>query len=184
MQMKNSNNIDDKLYDKIVAVAYNDASLFDKFLINRLAKKNPDIKNILDEFKETANAIHNIQPEELPASVIASVKNRVENNSRKNLFGSFIYSKIAAKPLLSSGIAGLVILCLSAILFFNHPQPTKQYSKAEIEIAQKQLAESMAIVNKVFKNAEKQFDKKVIPNIINKNTDKGFDLINDLLIGG
>jgi len=98
---------------------------------------------------------------------------------------SFIYSKIAARPVFSGGITGVIILLLSALLFFNQPQqPSKQYSKAEIELAQKQLSKSMAIVNRVFKNAEQQFDKKVVPNIINKNTDKGFNLINDLLIGG
>ena len=53
-----------------------------------------------------------------------------------------------------------------------------------MELAQKQLEESVAIVNKVFKNAEKQFDNEVIPTIINNKTNKGFNLINDLLIGG
>jgi len=185
MQMKNLNNIDEKLYDKIVAVAYNDASLLDKILINRLAKKNTDVRDLLKEFKETAKAVHNIQANELSESVVGSVRKRTVNNKRKNLFGSFIYSKIAARPFFSGGIAGVIILLLSALLFFNQPQqPSKQYSKAEIELAQKQLSESMAIVNRVFKNAEQQFDKKVVPNIINKNTDKGFNLINDLLIGG
>jgi len=184
MQVKNSNNIDERLYDKIVAVAYNDASLLDSFLINRLAKKNPEVKRILNEFKETANAVRSIQPYDLPASVIDSVKNRIGNSNRKSLLGNFIYPGIAARPLLSTSIVGLIILGLSALLFFNQPKPEKQYTKTEIALAQKQLEESLAIVNRVFRKAEKQFDKKVVPNIINKNTDKGFDLINDLLIGG
>lgn len=182
--MKNSINIDEKMYDKIIAVAYNDASLTDRFIVYRMAKRNSDVKKILEEYKRTANALRNIKPDELPDTVIDSVNSKIENSKSENLLGSLIYSKIVARPLLSSSIVGLIILGLSALLFFNQPQPSKQYSKAEIELAQKQLSESLAIVNRVFKNAEQQLDKKVVPNIINKNIDKGFNLINDLLIGG
>lgn len=184
MRMKNSNNMDEELYNKIIAVAYKDASLIDKFIVYKKAKRNPEIQKLLNDFKETAAAVHNIKSDELPDSVIASVKNRMIRKDKKDFIGSFIYSKIIANPLLSSGVAGIVILVLAAVLFFEQPQQTPQYTKAEIELAQKQLEESVAIVNEVFKNAEKQFDKEVIPTIINDKTNKGFNLINDLLIGG
>ena len=184
MRMKNSINIDEKLYEKIIAVAYKDASSIDKFIVYRKAKKDPEIQQLLNEFTETAMAVHNIKSDELPDSTIASVKNRMNNIDKKDFIGNFVYSKIIARPLLSSGIAGILILALAAVLFFRQPQQTPQYTKVEIELAQKQLEESVAIVNKVFKNAEKQLDKEVIPNIINNKTNKGFNLINDLLIGG
>lgn len=184
MQMKNSNNIDEKLYDKIIAVAYKDASLIDKFIVYRKANKSPVIQRLLNEFRETAAAVHNIKSDEFPDSAIASVKNRLIRKHKKVFIGGFIYSKIIARPLLSAGVAGIIILALAVVLFFRQPQQTPQYTKAEIELAQKQLEESVAIVNKVFKNAEKQLDKEVIPNIINNKTNKGFNLINDLLIGG
>ena len=58
MQEKNSVNIEEKLYDRIIAVAYNDASLVDRFVVYRMARKNPGIQNILNEFKATATAVH------------------------------------------------------------------------------------------------------------------------------
>ena len=184
MQEKNSVNIEEKLYDRIIAVAYNDASLVDRFVVYRMARKNPGIQNILNEFKATATAVHKIKCNELHESVIVSVKQRISRKEKKEFFGSFIYSKIISRPLLSSGVAGIIIIAIAALLFFNQPERQPQYTEAQIKIAETQLAESLAIVNKVFKKAEHQLDKEVIPNIVNKNTDKGFNLINDLLIGG
>ena len=184
MQEKNSTNIDEKLYDKIIAVAYNDSSLVDKIIIYIKARRNPEVQTLLNEFKETASAVRNIQSKELPEVVVNTVKSRIVKNSKEDFIGNIIYSKIVSRPLLSSGLAAIIVIVLAAILFFNQPQRTPQYTKAQIKIAEKQLAESLAIVNKVFNKAEQQFDKEVIPNIINKNTDKGFNLINDLLIGG
>ena len=184
MQEKNSTNIDEKLYDKIIAVAYNDSSLVDKIIIYIKARRNPEVQTLLNEFKETASAVRNIQSKELPEVVVNTVKSRIVKNSKEDFIGNIIYSKIVSRPLLSSGLAAIIVIVLAAILFFNQPQRTPQYTKAQIKIAEKQLAESLAIVNKVFNNAERQLNKEVIPNIINKNTDKGFNLINDLLIGG
>jgi hypothetical protein len=184
MQEKNLTNIDEKLYNKIIAVAYNDASLFDKFIVYSRARNNVEIQTLLNEFKETAAAVRSIQSKELPETVVNTVKSRIVKNNRKDFIGNIIYSKLISRPLLSSGLAAIIVIILAAILFFNQPQRTPQYTNAQIKIAEKQLAESLAIVNKVFSKAERQLNKEVIPNIINKNTDKGFNLINDLLIGG
>ena len=101
MRMKNSINIDEKLYEKIIAVAYKDASLIDKFIVYRKAKKDPGIQQLLNEFTETAMAVHNIKSDELPDSTIASVKNRMNNIDKKDFIGNFVYSKIIARPLLA-----------------------------------------------------------------------------------
>ena len=183
MQKKNSTNIDEKLYDKIIAVAYNDSSLVDKIIIYIKAKRNPEIQTLLNEFKETAAAVRSIQSKEIPETAVNAAK-KVVKNSKNEFIGYFVYSKIISRPLLFSGLAAIIVIVLATILFFKQPQRTPQYTNAQIKIAEKQLAESLAIVNKVFNNAERQLNKEVIPNIINKNTDKGFNLINDLLIGG
>ena len=184
MPEKNSTKIDEKLYDRIIAVAYDDASLIDKFIVYMKAKKNPDIQKILNEFKATANAIQNIKDNDLPESVIDSVKQRISRKEKKEFFGGFVYSKIISRPLLSSGVVAIIIIAIAAVLIINQTQRQPQYTEVQMKTAETQLAESLAIVNKVFKKAERKFDRDVIPNIVNKNTDKGFNLINDLLIGG
>ena len=54
MQEKKSNKIDEKLLDKIIAVAYSDAGLYDRIIVWVKSKNNPEIKGLLDEYKLTA----------------------------------------------------------------------------------------------------------------------------------
>ncbi|MHA2167976.1 MAG: hypothetical protein ACXAAT_19190 [Candidatus Hodarchaeales archaeon] len=175
--------MDEKLLDKIIAVAYGDAGLFDKFIIYRKAKKNSCVKQLLNEHKLTANSVHNLKDIELPESTIYSVQDKMKYKSKNDFFGSVIYSGFLRKPILSAGAIGIVVLIVSILIFYQ-PQPEPTFTKAEIEFAQKQLEESISIVNKVFSKAEHQFDSEVLSNHVSKQLNKGFYLINDLLIGG
>ncbi len=51
MQEKNSNKIDEKLLEKIIAVAYSDAVWYDRMVVRINAMRNPEIKELLDEYK-------------------------------------------------------------------------------------------------------------------------------------
>ena len=47
--------MNDDLTNKIIAVAYGDASLKDKLLVRRLARKNDEVKKMLDEYRAVAS---------------------------------------------------------------------------------------------------------------------------------
>ena len=106
------------------------------------------------------------------------------NIGRKNSFASLVYERFLSRPLLSAGVAGMIIIAIVSIMFLNRPQPQHKYTKAQIELAEKQFKESLAIVGRVFSQAEKKFDEDVLNNQINKSLGKGFNLVNDILIGG
>ena len=183
MQENISNSIDEKLLDKIIAVAYSDAGLYDRMVVWINAMRYPEVEKMLAEYKITAKSVHHLVESELPESTISSVRQRTDGKQQNDFFGSMIYS-FASKPLLSASIAGIIILTIVSVLFFYNPPPEQKYTKAEIELAQQQLGESLAIVNKVFQNTEIKIDEEVLSKHVSKPLNKGLIYLNDYLIGG
>jgi hypothetical protein len=183
MLEKSSNKIDEKLLDKIIAVAYNDAGLYDRMVVWIKARRYPEIKKLLDEYKLTASAVHSLDEKNLSDSMVNSIKQRTNGKSNSDFIGSIIYS-FASKPLLSASTAGIIILAIVSVLLFYNPPLQQKYTKAEIELAQRQLGESLAIVNKVFQNTEIKIDIDVLSKHVSKPLNKGLIYLNDYLIGG
>ena len=74
MQNKKLNKMDENILDKIISVAYKDASLKDRINVYFLAKKNPEVKKLLTEYRETAGNARKVPMEECPDSVITSLE--------------------------------------------------------------------------------------------------------------
>ncbi len=184
MQKNNSYKIDESLLEKIIAVAYGDAGMIDKITIYKMAKTDPLVKQLLNEYKLTAASVHKIKEIELPAITSDSARVKMDEEINSNPIGLFIYSKLFARPVLSTGVAGLLIIVIAGILFFKNPVPEYKYTQLEIEFAQKKLQASIAIVNKVFRKVETELDKEVMPNRVGKHINKGFNVLNDFVIGG
>ena len=184
MQKNNLNKVDESLLDKIISVAYGDAGWIDRIIVYRMANKDPLVKQLLYEYKLIAESIQKIKETELPSSIIESVKVKLGNEPDSNPIGSFIYSWLFVRPILSTGIAGILIITICSILLFHKPAPEYTFTKVEIELAQKQLQESIAILNKVFRKAETELDTEVMPKHVGKQVNKSFNLLNELLIGG
>ena len=182
--MINSVNINPKLINKIINVAYGDASITERMIVNWKASRNDEIRKILEEYKATAKSVHNMERENLPEYVIESVRRRIEfENESENLI-SKIYFALFSKPIFSASVVSIFVLAIVSIFLFRQPTDTAKYSKAEIELAQQQLGESIAIVNKVFNKAEQKLDKEIINDRVSKQLNKGLNLVNEYLIGG
>ncbi len=188
MQEKNSNKIDEKLLEKIIAVAYSDAVLYDRMVVWINAMRDPEIKELLDEYKLTASSVHSLDEKKIPEANLKSVYHKIGQRGKSNpavpFIHSFIHSFNFSKPLVSSAAVGLIIVAIVSVLLFYNPAPYQKYTKAEIELAQQQLGESLAIVNKVFYQTSKKIDAEVITKYVSKPLNKGLNLINDYLIGG
>ena len=176
--------IEESLLDKIIAVAYGDAGLIDRVIIYRTAKIDPFVKQLLNEYKLTAASVHKIKETELQAGISNAVKAKLEVEVKSKPIGSFIYSRLFARPILSTGIAGILMIIIVGVLYFNKPAPEYTYTKVEIELAQQQLQESIAIVNNVFLKAETELDTEVMPIHVGKQVNKSFNVLNEYLIGG
>ncbi len=119
MQKNNSNNIEESLLDKIIAVAYGDAGWMDRIIIYRMRMKDPLVKQLLNEYKLTAASVHTIKETELHASISNTVRVKIDEETTSNPVGSFIYSRLFARPILSTGVAGILMITIVGILLFK-----------------------------------------------------------------
>jgi hypothetical protein len=167
-------NIDEEMLDRIIAVAYKDAPLIDRMRIYSLAKKNPEVKKLLNEYRRTANSVKKVPLGKCPDAVIKSleIKSRGENKS-------FIL-----KPVYAFAITVLVISTLVIVLLNQSKEKEHIYTKAEIELAEEQVKTSLAIVNRVFKKTEDLIEEDILPKRVAKPIYKSLSIINKVLIGG
>jgi len=184
MQENISNKIDEKLLDKIIAVAYNDAGFYDRVVVWINSRRDPEIEKLLYEYKLTASYVHSLEEKMLPEANLKSVYHKIGRRENPEPAVPFIYSFIFSKPLVSSAVMGFFIVTIVSALLFYKPQPEQKYTKAEIELAQQQLGESLAIVNKVFQSTEEKIDVEVLSKHVSKPLNKGLIYLNDYLIGG
>jgi hypothetical protein len=174
MQNKKFNNIDENILDKIISVAYKDASLKDRINVYFLARNDPEVKRLLNEYRETAGNVKKVPLEECPDSVITSLK--IKTGKEKK---SFII-----KPAYAFAI---IVLFVSALVFvFLNQKKEKEpvYTKAEVAQAEMQVKTSLAIINKVFRKTENLLDDDILPERVGKPVQKSFSIINQVLIGG
>jgi hypothetical protein len=187
MQMKELNKSDQKLIDKIIRVAYGDAGIFDWLHIRLKSLSNNDIKSLLVEYRQTANVVHKLKGEEVPGHITERIKDitsgTIKSESLTSKISFAIFSFFGSKAI-PAAIIGILIIVIVSMFIFKKPTPTHKYSKAEIELAQRQFQKSLAIVGKTFQKAEKSFSEDVLKNQINKNLNRGYYLVNNILIGG
>ena len=179
-----SNKIDEKLLDKIIAVAYGDAGLYDRLIVWMHARRDPEIKTLLDEYRLTAYSVHSLDEKKLPEGNLKRAIGRIGHGEETKPTVPFIHLFDFSKPLVPSAVIGIFIIIIVSVLFLHNPQPEQKYTKAEIELAQVQLEQSLAIVGKVFQNTEKTLDAEVISKHVSKPLNKGLIYLNDYLIGG
>ena len=184
MQENISNKFDEKLLDKIIAVAYGDAKLYGRLIVWINAKKYQEIGKLLNEYKLTASSVHSLDEKKLPEANLKNLYHKIGQGEKTNPAVPFIYSFNFSKPLVSYAAVGIIIVAIVSVLLFYNPPPEHKYTKAEIELAQQQLGESLAIVNKVFQNTEKKIDVEVLSKHVSKPLNKGLIYLNDYLIGG
>jgi hypothetical protein len=187
MQKKPSNKIEIELIDKIISVAYGDASIIDKIIVMWKAASDENVKNILEEYRATADKVCKLQNLNLPGYVIENVSNKISSQkTEEGIFAkiSFSFFTIFSRKTIPLTASGILVLTIISFLIFNKQTPTHQYTKAEIELAENQLKQSLAIVGKVFTKVEKNFSEDILNKQLNKKLSKGYYLVNNILTGG
>jgi hypothetical protein len=187
MQKKDSNKIDQKLIDKIINAAYGNAGLFERLYVLWIVSLNKKNKNLFDEYKLTAKLVHRLGQEEVPAYLIQSVRIKTTRKEKSNTITSFIskvFYNVFGNKAIPASVLGAILVIVISFLIFNKPSHSYKYSKLEIELAEKQFKQTLAIVGKVFEGAEKSFSQEILDEQVNKKLNKGYYLVNNILIGG
>lgn len=176
--------MDEKLLNRIISVAYGDASLFEKYKIYRLANKNSEIRNLLNNYKRTAKHTHSIKLESVSDEVLKKVKNTTnidENNNKSMLFD--FYTFVFRRPAFTAAIVGIFILAIISTFVIKRPEIHQQYTQQEIETADKQVKQSLALIAGVFKKTSLTVEKDVLTDRVSLPLMESFNLVNDFLQG-
>lgn len=175
------------MIDKIIKVAYGDAGLLDWIFIRLRSITNEEIKSLFEDYRHTANVVHKLKQEVVPELITERVKSITGGiNKRDSLLSNFSYRIVSffANKAIPATVVGVLIVSIISLFLFQELAPSHKYSRAEIELAEKQFRQSIAIVGRTFQKAEKSFSKEVLKDQINKNLNRGYYLVNNILIGG
>jgi len=184
MQM---NELNKNLIDKIISVAYGDSGFIDWIYVHFKAVTSDEVKSLLNEYSKSAKAVHGLKQEDIPEQILEKTKDITgSTNSSESFLSRTAYSLyyFFGKKAIPATVFAILALFIISVFLFRNPTPAHKYSKAEIELAEKQLKQSLAIVGKAFQNAENSFNKEVLKDQINKNLNRGYYLVNNILIGG
>lgn len=173
--------MDEQLHDKIISVAYGDAGLLDKIRIHLLARKNGDVRNLLEEYRSTSAAVRSIEKDYLPEELIDGVKSRIgiEEKNDRSFFLDF-YSFVYSKPIVSAAAATVLIAVIITSTFLKGPDLSQTYSPEEIALADKQVKQALAIVGKVFNQTENALKNDILGKRVGQPINKGLNVVNDL----
>lgn len=179
------NKIDEKLIEKIIRTAYGDAGLIEKFIVNRKAKKDLVIKQLLNEYKSAAYAVKSIPPYECPGHLLNDALKRKQISSLKEKSYMPDVLGLSAKQLAISAAAfTVVIVAFITALLVNRVDVEPQYTQTEIKVAEEQVKESLVIVGRVFKKTRIRLEEEIIGKQVKEPLNKGFKILNNLFIGG
>ncbi len=181
--MNQSKHISDDLHDRIIAVAYGDAGIIDKLKVFLNAAKNHEVKKLLAEYKETAAAVNSFKEEKCPVEIIDSVNKKIKpelNGRRKEIL---TLGKFIKKPAVVFSTA-VIVLGIFAMVLFYKPENKPEYSQAQVELAEKQVKESLALVGEVFRKTQYKLADDVLGKQVSPPIKKGMNLINNLFKGG
>lgn len=170
----------EKLLNKIIAVAYNDAGIFDRYIVYRAAKRDKNIQNILKEFRVTAKEVHQITEEECPKEIIELIEQKsISLQTKSNSFTTDFITIVLNRPLISAAASVIVLGAVLIGLFSTRPiQPS--YSKNEVETADRQARQAFAIVGKIFNQTEMTLKKEVLNDRVSKPINEGLEIVNNL----
>ncbi|MFZ0455891.1 MAG: hypothetical protein WAM24_19240 [Ignavibacteriaceae bacterium] len=182
--MKSRLNIDEKLLNRIISVAYGDANLIDKIRIYYLASGNKEINRLLVEYKINALAIGNLEKSECPDEIIENVKVNT-GFEEKGLFSPvirFLYS-LMYKPLFTTAVILILVAGVTIFMLFNNIN-RNQYSERQVQLAEKQVKQSLVLVNKIFNRTSSKLENDILKEQVARPVHEGVATINELFRGG
>lgn len=174
----------DELLNKIISVAYNEASILEKIKIYSLAKKDDEVKRVLEQYKRVANQTNNLEIENCPDEILEKVKEKTnykpaEQSSLSDDLCSFVFSK----PKFVMGFAVMFLLTLASTFIFNRKDIHQRYTQKEIQIADKEVRESLRIVANILKQTSNTVEKDVLTDRVSTPIQESINIVNNYLQG-
>ena len=168
--MKSIKEIPEQYLNKIISVAYGDASFWDKIKIYFDALRNTAVKEILYEYKETSKQVHMISYEEYHGEIPVKF-----SNTTAWIFNNlYIFFK---RPIISTAMVLMIIGGAVGYLIINSGHSSPKYTKQELRIADQQAKESFALVASIFDRTKNELKNKIFNEKVNKPINKGLTIV-------
>lgn len=175
MNSKNSSKINEELLGKIISAAYGNASLIDRYNVNRLIKKDSQLRAIYEEYCKTALAVRSITREEYENDNLLNT----EKYKTKTMFDE-IYSMFLGKPIIYATIATVLLISIMFSVFSNRDISYNGYTLAEVEKANKESRLALSIVTNIFNKTEKVLKSDILYKEVSKPIKEGINTVNKL----
>ena len=182
MKHKNNNIVDEEMMNKIISVAYGDASLKDRYVVYKASRQSVEIKALLDEYRSTARSVHALPMEECSEEIAESASNKFIPNEKRNAYFLFdVYSTFFSRPVLSAVAATMIVVAMLTSILFYERNNQSTYSMEEIERANDQVKYALAIVKDAFKKSNNILTEDILTEKIAKPIGEGINYVNTLL---
>lgn len=184
MKTKRSFETNEELVNKIISIAYRSANVFDTFYVKIIAKREESVRKLLESYEATAEEVHRLTEEEFPEEMLKMVElKNVPVRESNNSFLSDFLSAIFKRPLVSAVTTLILLVAFVTAVMINRPVQY-QYSKAEMELADRHTKEAFAIVNKIFSQTRSTLQNEVLSEKVGKPIRDGIVIINNLFNEG
>lgn len=169
--------IDDKLLEQIISVAYNDAGFFVKLRIKKLISKDEELNKLYLQYKNTADSIHKLGNEICPEKLIP----KIESKSQKDTFLGRLYEIFYSRPLVYSSAFMIIVAALVFSSYFRQQEDFEGYSREEVELAEMQVKQSLAVIGNIFNETTHAVKEKIIKSKVIKPLGNSIQTVNNLL---
>lgn len=175
MNSKKSSQIDEELLSKIISAAYGNASLIDKFKINRLIRSDVQLRALYEEYRTTALAVRSLKREKFENNKVLIT----EKHNTKTMFDE-IYSMFLGKPIIYSAIVTVLLVSILFSVFSNRNISYNGYTLAEVEKANRESRLAISIVTNIFNKTETVLKSDILYKKVSKPISEGMNTVNKL----
>lgn len=175
--------ISEEFHELIISAAYGDAGLLNNIKVYAEARRNPEVKHLLDEYAETARSVHSLPLDECPDEIVEKVRAQTNTDIKEERsFSLDFMSMIYTRPLASAAAAAVIVILILTSLFIERTPRESIYSRNDVELASAQTKQALAIVGQIFNNTQESIKKEILGDKVSKPINKGINVIDELLI--
>jgi hypothetical protein len=177
--------MNDKLAEKIISVAYNDAGFIDTMHIKILALRDREVRALLNEYRGTAREVHSIKEDELSEERTEQLYTQAGTRPKgKPAFLPDILSAFVARPVISSVTAVAVVALLITTMFVKNRTAESAYSDEEVIKAAAQTRQVFEVLNRAFDDAKTIVEDKVLKENVARPINDSYKKISKILKEG
>lgn len=175
--------MNEKLLNKIINAAYGSAGITDRLVVWLNVKKNSEAEKIFNEYKKTASAVKTLKQAQCPEAIVNKALAEAELSKKRK--HSINLSRVFFTKGFAFGSIVALVIAVTTALYLNKKENTEEvYTEEQIELAEKQTKEALALVGKVLNNSKTILKNEVLYKQVSKPINVSIRTVNYLFKKG